>query len=111
MGGLAEEPGRRFENEIGVSLLVVPPTPDGDRRSGLGVGDLPAEAPLAIESPTHEEALPELAAPGDKDMLNESGEFRNLFPDDVCRDDDAVIISIAHSHHQVHSNHATLQQK
>ena len=63
--------------------------------SGLGVADLPAPVPDAAESATDEAGLAELAAPGDKDMLNDRGELRNLLPVDTCdcTDEEAVIIS------------------
>lgn len=66
-------------------------------RSGLGVAERPTDAPVATESPPTEDAtLAELAAPGDRDMLNDNGELRNLFAVDTCvwcSDVDAVIIS------------------
>jgi hypothetical protein len=66
--------------------------------SGLGVADLPTpapETPDAAESATDEAGLAELAAPGDRDMLNDRGELRNLLPVDTCdwTDEEAVIIS------------------
>lgn len=59
----------------------------------------PAETPDAAESATDEAGLAELAAPGDRDMLNDSGELRNLLPVDTCDwiDEEAVIISRTNS--------------
>ena len=103
MGELAELCGLRLpENETGDSCkLCEPPAPGDRRRSGLGVADRPTgEAPVATESArlTDEVGLAELPAPGDRDILNDSGELRdvNLLPDDtadVCRVVEAVIIS------------------
>lgn len=58
------------------------------------------EAAVATESArlTDEAGLAELPAPGDRDILNDKGELRdvNLLPDDtadVCSEEEAVIIS------------------
>lgn len=101
-GELAELCGLRLpENETGDSCKLCEPPAPGDRRSGLGVADRPTgEAPVATESArlTDEVGLAELPAPGDRDILNDNGELRdvNLLPDDtadVCRVVEAVIIS------------------